>query len=538
MIQSITILAQSVREKQSVSVHQTKTTIDCSIVMAQQLNSFDVIIEFNQPIFLFRNHDYTWVDVRSNRISSPFCSKIIQLQNGFLVQANLTIGIWEVQAKNPNQLIWRFNPEFSQPICSYRGEKSFKRIDNATAHWNFETMPALLFSKNEAIEFSRSKIPFSAIACFTDHCDFDTAQNVQLQREFFKKNNVKVTKGFFLNHFSKREDNASMEREAAELLQWQNDGHELAYHSLSQSLKSDEQSMNDFKEFVPPNGVTTWIDHGFQPYNFTLFERSGLSANEYESIVKRKQINVVWNYIDSGTATTGIINQLNREQFTLKNVADGSKNLKFVTRIQLIIKSFLFHYHTSEAYIHNYKSLATDFKKIIYNKKITALFSLMKNGAKLLIPLCVLALNWKKNSKKSFPLANCSPLLFKHIIHNEPIYVFQTLEMVDFKKSLSLQNIDLLVKEKGVFIAHTYFSVPLKYHTGKMFDSEHQINPKVTENFDYLQTKIASAEVWNPTLNELVAYWSSYEKVQLDCDDDGKIYPVHTNEIAYRTLTV
>jgi hypothetical protein len=538
MIQSITLVTQSLREKQSVSVHQAKTTIDCSIVMEQQLNSFDVLIEFDQPIILFRNHDYTWVDVRSDRVANAFCPKIIQLQNGFLVQANLTSGIWEVHAKKPNELVWRFNPEFSQPICSYQGEKSFKRIDTASVHWNFETMPALLFSQSEAIEFSRSKIPFSAIACFTDHCDFDTAQNVQLQREFFKKNEVKVTKGFFLNHFSKREDNSSMERDAAELVQWQNDGHELAYHSLSQSLKSDEESMNDFKEFVPPNGVTTWIDHGFQPYNFTLYERSGLSAVEYESILKRKKINVVWNYIDSGTATTGMINQLNREQFTLKNVADGSKNLKFITRIQLIIKSFLFHYHTSEAYIHNYKSLATDFKKIIYNKKITALFSLIKNGAKLFVPLCVLALNWKKSSKKSFPLANYSPLLFKHTISNEPIYVFQTLEMVDFKKSLSQQNIDLLVKEKGVFIAHTYFSVPLKYHIGKMFDSEYQINPKVTENFDYLHRKIAETEIWNPTLNELVAYWSSYEKVQLDCDDEGKIYPINTNQIAFRTLTV
>jgi hypothetical protein len=198
----------------------------------------------------------------------------------------------------------------------------------------------------------------------------------------------------------------------------------------------------------------------------------------------------------------------------------------------------LFHYHTGEEYIHSYKSLATDFKKIIYNKKISALFSLAKNGAKLFVPLCVLALNWRKNSKKPFPLANYSPLLFKHAISNEPIYVFQTLEMVDFKKSLSQQNIELLVQEKGVFIAHTYFSVPLKYHTGKMFDSEHQINAKVIENFDYLQTKITNQEIWNPTLNELANYWSNYEKVQLDFDNDGNIVVVNDQKIAFRTITV
>ena len=80
---------------------------------------------------------------------------------------------------------------------------------------------------------SRSIKSFSAIACFTDHCDFDTLSNLQLQRTFFKEKDIKVTKGFFLNHFSKRQDNASYERDKMELDLWINDGHELCYHSLS-----------------------------------------------------------------------------------------------------------------------------------------------------------------------------------------------------------------------------------------------------------------------------------------------------------------
>jgi len=62
---------------------------------------------------------------------------------------------------------------------------------------NFINPLALLFPLDEGIEISRSKIPFSAIACFTDHCDFDTLRNLKQQRQFFKTYNIRITKGFF-----------------------------------------------------------------------------------------------------------------------------------------------------------------------------------------------------------------------------------------------------------------------------------------------------------------------------------------------------
>ena len=99
--------------------------------------------------------------------------------------------------------------------------------------YSFDKTIALLFSKKSGVEFSRSKIPFSAVACFTDHCDFDTLQNLKIQRELFKTCNIKITKGFFLNNYSKRE-NASYEENKEELDFWKKYGHELAYHSLSQ----------------------------------------------------------------------------------------------------------------------------------------------------------------------------------------------------------------------------------------------------------------------------------------------------------------
>lgn len=78
-----------------------------------------------------------------------------------------------------------------------------KKVISTNIKIDFKTKLELLFPK-QCIEISCSKVPFSAIACFTDHCDFDTLENLKTQRTFFKKHEIKVTKGFFINHFSKK----------------------------------------------------------------------------------------------------------------------------------------------------------------------------------------------------------------------------------------------------------------------------------------------------------------------------------------------
>ncbi len=168
--------------------------------------SFDIKIHFSQPIIRFRNHNYRWDDLSQTRIANDFSPKTIQLQNGFFVQANINLGIWEIDEKNPSVLWWRFNPEFAAPITQYSNELNTKKIIAATTVFQFSEPLALLFSKESSIELSCAPIPFAAIACFTDHCDFDTSENLKIQREFLKSIALKTTKGFFLNHFSKRDD--------------------------------------------------------------------------------------------------------------------------------------------------------------------------------------------------------------------------------------------------------------------------------------------------------------------------------------------
>ncbi len=537
MIASISILSDYKKVDCLFKDDQSnKIVIDLNETIQNKTNNFDIEIIFSEPITSFRNHDYTWIKPTSNCIATEFSSKIIQLSNGSYIQPNSFVGIWEINKTTPNILLWRFNPHNSKPLTSYKGNKNQKLITQAiTQYSDFENLALLI--TNNPIEFSRSKIPFSAIAVFTDHCDFDTANNLKLQREFFKKNGIKITKGFFLNHFSKREDNASFKNEEQELMRWKEDGHELCYHSLSQSIKLEDESFNDFYSFQPPiNEITTWIDHGYQHYNFSLFQNSGISNTNFENNLNKKNITILWNYIDSGTATEGVINQLNASHFTLSSFFKGNKDLSTIKKLQLMLKNIIFHYYGDEQLILKYKNTASNFKKLITLKKLNYFFSFFKNAIQISSKLITVFLFWNSTKNKPFKLAYFSPILFKHTIAQKEFYVFQTIEMLDFKKALHSKNIDSLIKEKGIFIAHTYFSVPMDYHRGKMFSNENSIDVKVAANFKNLGDKIKNNEIWNPTLQQLVAYWSNFDNVLLDVDNQGTILVKSKLELHFRQV--
>lgn len=525
MIQSVTLIKPSENIAITFDSKLRKVVIDLSQVNFLDCNSFDIKIVFLEPVAQFRSHDYIWENIKTSFIANEFSPKIIKLQNNQIVQANIASGIWEIDHNNPVVLLWRFNPKSASPITNYVSKENRRNISEAKQKFNFIENPQLLFIENEAIEISRSKYPFAAIACFTDHCDFDTPENLVIQRHFFKEHQIKITKGFFLNHFSKREENASFQNQNEELLKWHNDGHELCYHSLSQSIKSNIESFEDFRQFIPPlDTMKVWIDHGYQPYNFSLFKNNNISEENFSKILKGKKINILWNYIDSGTATNGVINQFNTEQFTLSSFFTGNKDLEFVKRMQLMIKNIIFHFYNDENVISQYKNAASNFKKVFFQKEFKSILPLSKDFLNLSNSIVLVFLSWKMNKIKPYRLAKYSPILFKHNISDNEFYVFQTLEMLDFKKSLSRENLDNLINEKGVFIAHTYFSVPMEYHLGKLFSTPKTIDSEVAKNFQFLGTKIKNQEIWNPTLTELIDYWANFEKVIFDIDIEGNIY--------------
>jgi len=478
--------------------------------------SFEIEISFSEKISSFRRHDYTWQPYGKADLAEPFAPKILRLSNGTYVQPNALAGYWV--PKDAHTLRWLFNPEGAAPVVHYAKGSHAREILRAKSERK-KTTPALLFTV-DAVEFSRSAIPFSATACFTDHCDFDTPENLVVQREFFKSAGIRVTKGFFLNHFSKRADNASFERDAGELDLWREDGHELAYHSLSQSIKSDEDSFADFTKFAPPfPDIPTWIDHGYQPYNLTLY-RNHISDEEFASTMRRKGISILWNYIDSGTAAKGVINQLNPNDFTLSRFQANNRG-KFVRRFSALVKAIMFHHYADEKIVQAYKNAAGSFKRFLRQKRFSEFRKFLGSALHAGYPVGKAILAWPVSSTKTFKLARFTPLVFTHCIDDKKFHVFQTLEMVDFRAGLSRENIDRLVSESGIFIAHTYFSVPHGYHTGRML-REGKIDVQVAENFRYLGREIGSGKIWNPTLRELVQHLALFDEIAIDVNDSGK----------------
>jgi hypothetical protein len=535
MIEQVVLIVDEIRIMIS-PIEENLFKISLPIPAEYQMSPFDFEITFQNNIKQIRNSDYQWISPNNDFIATSIAPKILKLANGFFVQPNSTIGVWEFNKKHKNKIIWRFNHPDASVITKYQGS-SYKKKYCPILPQNIIEPLALLFSKVGAIEFSRSKIPFSAVACFTDHCDFDTPENLKQQRHLLRESGVKVTKGFFLNHFSKRSDNASWQNNADELKNWLVEGHELAYHSLSQSIKSDEESKIDFVNLKQVENVVSWIDHGFQPYNFSLFENTKIVSHSFyfEKLASEK-ITTLWNYIDSGTSTMGVLNQLNPNHFTLNKFWKGNKEAAILNRIQRFIKNCFFHYYADETLIDNYKSISQNIKNIFFKCKFKEIPRLFQNGTKVFFPLLKIVVFWNRLKNEPYRFAKYNSIVFRYTENKKVFMIFQTLEMLDFTKSLSPQNIDLFIQEKGLFIAHTYFSVPLDYHLGRMFLTEDTMDKKVADNFNYLGQKIKSKDIWNPTLNELVVFLANFENVVLDVDATGNIVVFNDLELPFRII--
>jgi hypothetical protein len=493
-------------------------------------------IVFSSKIHLARTSSYEWTEDFQYYCAGPLSPKIVKLESGLNVQANCTLGFWEIDTLDAHKLIWRLNPESSRILAQYEGPNNFKVYQDCPEDLTRQEIKLLLTDK-KPLEWSRSKIPFSAVACFTDHCDFDTPENLKLQRKFFKESGIKVTKGIFLNHFSKRNDNASWENDSDELKKWVTDGHELAYHSLSQSIKTEEESSEDFQNFkAPVSRMPVWIDHGFQPYNLSLLNKNKKAQHAFFSAMRERHINVFWNYIDSGTSTEGVVNQLDLRHFTLNSFFRGTRNYGFKDKLTLRIKNIFFHYYASEEIIANYKSLASKVKKVLLGGKINMIPNVLLSFSKVLKPLLSVVMNWNSAKNRIYPLAKHNPVLFSFSDEKQETTIFQTLEMLDFTKTLSKKSLDTFVRDKGLFIAHTYFSVPMRYHKGRMFVEPDRIDNNVKDNFNYLGTLIRENAIWNPTLSELVEYNKVCQQLLVEIDEQGDLFMSQNKEVHFRYI--
>jgi hypothetical protein len=247
--------------------------------------------------------------------------------------------------------------------------------------------------------------------------------------------------------------------------------------------------------------------------------RMAMGDADFAGNLGRKNISTLWNYIDSGTAAKGVINQLNPEDFTLARFAAGISG-SLARRAQILVKAVMFHHYADDALVDAYKKTAGSFKQLTRSKKPAALANFCRNLFAAGWPVAKVFAGWPLYAKRTFRLATYAPILFNHTIAGRKFWIFQTIEMVDFSSALSKDNLDRLISESGLFIAHTYFSVPHAYHTGRMIRNG-KVDSAVADNFMYLGHMAAAGKIWNPTLGELRDYLAGFDDIVLDVDADG-----------------
>ena len=508
MIQEVYFKHASVQNAYELKLEQAghaQQNILLKAIHSEKVKNVSFTIKLSKKIIAYRSIDYKWNKITKNQdhILNEHCPKILVLEDHSYVMSSKNIGAWELIDHKTIEWVLK-SPEL-HPVFEY-GQDNIRIFKTAFTPEDYNL--TLLFSKDAVPEFSRSKIAFKPMVCFTDHCDFDNNELVKKQLEFFNQKGVKISKGFFLNHFSKRKENSSYQNDKALLLQFKHQGHELFYHALSQSLRKKDDAIAEFVNFVPPAAVAvnTYIDHGYQPYNYTLRTKSGLSDAQWSKIMSQNGIKNLWTYLDSGTAHSAIINQLNPKHFTPKKLFKHH-----FLRPLFVFRTLLF-YSGNEDVLVQYKQTAKFFKQAIAQKSIKKTGRFLSSLSKCFFYV-VKVLSNSAARNRSFKYAKYTPFVFKDDVNGQSFRFFQTVEVTNFEKTFSQKNIDGLIDQTGAIIVHCYFSSPIKHQKGRLFKGG-KISDKNHKNFSYLGDKIKNGEIWNPTINELIDYTAKTSQLE------------------------
>jgi hypothetical protein len=437
----------------------------------------------SKPSF-FRSFKYTWESIKQIQISGPLSPKILKFVDGGYLMSNRYIGTWVYDPKKPLELEWVILGKDVQPFFKYDNQHGRDWLEIGAEFK--EDIELIVFETREPFEVSFSKIPFKPVVIFTDHCDFDSDVLLEKQREFFEEMNVKVTKGFFLKkHSHKGGWNSALEGNEKEFQKWQDDGHELCYHSLSQSKLPNNGNNELINTFQPPTPekVVTWIDHGYQSYNVS---KSINTQDRLERLkhLKGKGIIIFWNYYDVGEATDNL-NQLDYRQLYVGRVFNSGIKLKDKLRI-------LYFFNSNEEQVIFYRNLAVFVKR-------KDLRGIIKSSVKFVFGLM----------KLTKPLNKRQQIMRAQSVFNSEIYemsAFQTIVVKDWVHAFS-QPYYRLKEESGLSIVHSYFSFLGKHHQNTLFQNEKgEISEEVRASFKKLSCDIKNGEIWNPTLKEFGEY--------------------------------
>jgi hypothetical protein len=462
-------------------------------------------VRLSSRIISFLNFDATWNILKSGSIIfNDIQPRLFYLENCQYFSPNCSYGTIILDSEKPDSLRWVFCDSYIKPIFFYSKfqNRKFFPFENNMVEVGF------IFHSSPLPIFGITPKGFKSIIVFTDHCDFDNELSSEFELKVFNKAKIKITKGFFLKHYSKRRDNISFEIDERLLSRYLEHRHELGYHSLSQSIMSPAESKELFYNFqIPFFKPKVWIDHGFQPYNLTMVPKIDLNYSEWFDSMDKKGISIFWNYLDSLPAIDYLPNQLSASEFSQKDFFKF-KNINFIEKIRLFLL-----YSNDESIVITYRNLAGLIKKSFFKN----LIKILKSSIKIFFYL--LGSIFKPSEKIIRNKFN--PFVFSRIFNKKRFYFFQTVDLNDWINPLKPDRIDEFIKNHGVVILHTYNSSNFSYHKNRFFNSDESKLALIQDNLNYIGYKIELGEIWNPTITELVDYYSKFEDIRIKFNEFG-----------------
>jgi hypothetical protein len=142
-----------------------------------------------------------------------------------------------------------------------------------------------------------------AVICLTDHPDWDSVPKIKALGELFSRHNIRITKGVFpvadigWSHYG---PGLNVPAYAAQVDQWSEMGHEIAFHGLGSRCEVSDlgleeclRRMDSLQRYDPK----TWIDHGGGEYIFARLARLPGDADLVEEL-RRRGVRNFWSYGD------------------------------------------------------------------------------------------------------------------------------------------------------------------------------------------------------------------------------------------------
>ena len=495
-----------------------------------EVNSLSVYFSLNSAIKKVRDVDYNWKILNKNFIQNYYSPKAVELENGYKVTGDSTIGSWEIKQSGKTKIKWILIHPLLNPTPKIGADNEHKLYNSRIILSGTQLKCGLLFTHGKIEEFSRSPVGFVPVICFTDHADFDTLKSLQKQREIFRYFNMKISKSFFMYQSPVNDQTAFLEDKDVlhEMKKWESEGHELCYHGMSKFTRKGWES--EFVSIKSPenlNKINCFIDHATLPYNYTRYT----DLQRWYEIMYEKGVDVIWNYVDSGDGNIFTINQLNNSGFTVTKTLKSfivARSLGYKRRASEVLKNIMLYYVPSSLSSHfvNINAILKNAKSGYITQSTIIRF--LKNILAVIFKYFLnpyFIINFLSGYNKPYNVTRYSPVIFSAINQlTTKINVFQTVAIRDFDISFSKKSIEDFVQDNGLLIAHTYFATLRNSHEGRFFkDDNYMIRPEVEDNFNEIGQLIREGKIWNPTISQLKDYFIILEHIEFKHDLVGDI---------------